>query len=136
MGTIQSILTQLCDSIAATGAAIRLAYDKIPISDPPCRYMTGAVTAVQLASPSDYAGGSLYPLKLQLEFHLLAPAEDTPGMLYDRLEQQLMTPILDSGYTVMQLRAGAPQIQPKLNKMELTAQATLLCRYQRKEGTA
>lgn len=35
MGTIQSILTQLCDSIAATGAAIRLAYDKIPISDPP-----------------------------------------------------------------------------------------------------
>ena len=103
MGTIQSILTQLCDSIAATGAAIRLAYDKIPISDPPCRYMTGAVTAVQLASPSDYAGGSLYPLKLQLEFHLLAPAADTPGMLYDRLEQQLMTPILDSGYTVMQL---------------------------------
>ncbi|WP_281528458.1 hypothetical protein [Ruminococcus champanellensis] len=136
MGTIQSILTQLCDSIAATGAAIRLAYDKIPISDPPCRYMTGAVTAVQLASPSDYAGGSLYPLKLQLEFHLLAPAEDTPGMLYDRLEQQLMTPILDSGYTVMQLRAEAPQIQPWLNKMELTAQVTLLCRYQRKEGTA
>lgn len=136
MGTIQSILTQLCDSIAATGAAIRLAYDKIPISDPPCRYMTGAVTAVQLTSPSDYAGGSLYPLKLQLEFHLLAPAEDTPGMLYDRLEQQLMTPILDSGYTVMQLRAEAPQIQPKLNKMELTAQVTLLCRYQRKEGTA
>ena len=136
MGTIQSILTQLCDSIAATGADIRLAYDKIPISDPPCRYMTGAVTAVQLASPSDYAGGSLYPLKLQLEFHLLAPAEDTPGMLYDRLEQQLMTPILDSGYTVMQLRAEAPQIQPKLNKMELTAQVTLLCRYQRKEGTA
>ena len=136
MGTIQSILTQLCDSIAATGAAIRLAYDKIPISDPPCRYMTGAVTAVQLASPSDYAGGSLYPLKLQLEFHLLAPAEDTPGMLYDRLEQQLMTPILDSGYTVMQLRAKAPQIQPRLNKMELTAQVTLLCRYQRKEGTA
>lgn len=136
MGTIQSILTQLCDSIAATGAAIRLAYDKIPISDPPCRYMTGAVTAVQLASPSDYAGGSLYPLKLQLEFHLLAPAEDTPSMLYDRLEQQLMTPILDSGYTVMQLRAEAPQIQPRLNKMELTAQVTLLCRYQRKEGTA
>ena len=106
MGTIQSILTQLCDSIAATGAAIRLAYDKIPISDPPCRYMTGAVTAVQLASPSDYAGGSL------------------------------LTPILDSGYTVMQLRAEAPQIQPRLNKMELTAQVTLLCRYQRKEGTA
>ncbi len=136
MGTIQSILTQLCDRIAATGAAIRLAYDKIPISDPPCRYMTGAVTAVQLAAPSDYAGGSLYPLKLQLEFHLLAPAEDTPGMLYDRLEQQLMTPILDSGYTVMQLRAEAPQIQPRLNKMELTAQVTLLCRYQRKEGSA
>lgn len=136
MGTIQSILTQLCDSIAATGASIRLAYDKIPISDPPCRYMTGAVTAVQLASPSDYAGGSLYPLKLQLEFHLLAPAEDTPGMLYDRLEQQLMTPILDSGYTVMQLRAEAPQIQPRLNKMELTAQVTLLCRYQRKKGSA
>ena len=57
-------------------------------------------------------------------------------MLYDRLEQQLMTPILDSGYTVMQLRAEAPQIQPRLNKMELTAQVTLLCRYQRKEGSA
>ena len=135
MGTIQRILEQLCGEIANTGAQIRMAYDKTPLAKPPCRYMTGAVTGVQLASPSDVSGGALYPMKLQLEFHLLAPPGDTPAMLYDRLEQQLVTPVLESGYTVMLLRAEEPQIQPRLNKMELTAQVTLLCRYQRKEET-
>lgn len=136
MGTIQSILQTLCQGIADAGGRIRMAYDKTPLAQPPSRYMTGAVTGVQLAAPSDYAGGALFPMKVQLEFHLLAPAEDTPAMLYDRLEQQLMIPVLETGYTVMQLRAEEPQIQPKLNKMELTAQVTLLCRYQRKEGSA
>ena len=60
MGTIQRILEQLCGEIANTGAQIRMAYDKTPLTKPPCRYMTGAVTGVQLPN-----GGILKTLHFQ-----------------------------------------------------------------------